>query len=102
VLARVRQRKRNRRAPFCNPGLPAWAKLCRGYAAKRTDLQSWFHNSRHSRASHTSRRFFRFLPQPLRVPRPSPRLWREGWDGFELQSESKKLRKENFKLEMEI
>jgi hypothetical protein len=25
----VRQRKRNRCAPFCDPGLPAWAKLCR-------------------------------------------------------------------------
>ena len=36
MLARVRQRpsklrvnKRNRCAPFCDPGLPAWAKVCR-------------------------------------------------------------------------
>ena len=40
-----------------------------------------------------------FLPQPLRVPYPSPRLRREGWDGFGLPAESEKLRKENLKLE---
>ena len=69
--SKLRVNKRNGCAPFCYPDLTVWAKLCRGYAAKRTDLQSWFHYSRHPRASHTSRPFFRFLPQPLRVPRPS-------------------------------
>ena len=36
----------------------------------------------------------------LWVPHSSHRLRREGWDGFELRSESGNLRKENFKFEI--
>jgi hypothetical protein len=34
------------------------------------------------------------------VAHSSPRLRRQGWDGFDLLSESTNLRKENFKFEI--
>ena len=46
------------------------------------DLHSWFHNSRHYRANHTIRPLFRFLPQPLRVPHPSPAFGGKGGMGL--------------------
>ena len=54
-----------------------------GWPTLSRDLHSWFHNSRHSRANHTTRPFFRFLPQSLRVPHPSPSLRRVGVFGVD-------------------
>src|SRR5579862_5474531 len=46
--------------------------------------------------------FFRFLPEPLRVPRPSPRLWRRGWDGVELAVGVGKTAQREFQIGREI
>jgi hypothetical protein len=89
VLARVRRRKRDRCAPFCNPGLPAWAKLCRGYDAKEDGFAV---------VVPLFTAFPRESYQSTLLLIPARAFAKVGWVWVAV--ESKKLRKENFKFEI--